>query len=118
MRFRSITIALLLALTVGNAFAHGDKKHVSGILEKINADSVLVKLNDGKSIEVKLVASTVYVERVNNQDKPAKGSDLALGDMVYIHATPKENALEADDIKFSHRAAAKAAAPASPKPKS
>jgi len=118
MRIRSVTMTLLLGLVVGNAFGHGNKVHVSGILEKINTDSVVVKSSEGKSVEVKLAAATVYVERINSQDKPAKVSDLVLGDMLYIHATPKGNALEADDIKFSHRAGAKAAAPAAPKPKS
>jgi hypothetical protein len=118
MKIRFITVALLLALAVGNAFGHGNKVHVSGILEKINADSVMVKSNEGKSVEVKLAAATVYVERINNQDKPAKVSDLAIGDMLYIHATPKDNGLEADDIKFAHRAGGKTAAPATPKPQS
>jgi uncharacterized protein DUF5666 len=117
MRFRSITIALLLALAAGTASAHGNKVHVLGTLEKINGDSVLVKTKEGKTVEVKLAASTVYVERSQNQDKPAKMSDLALGDLVVIHATPKDNTLEADEIKFSLPRAPKAAAPASPKPK-
>jgi hypothetical protein len=117
MKIRSITMTLLLALVVGNALGHGNKVHVSGILEKINADSVVVKSNEGKSVEVKLAVGTSYVERINNQDKPALVSDLVLGDMLYIHATPKDNGLEADDIKFAHRAGAKAAASASPKPK-
>jgi uncharacterized protein DUF5666 len=118
MKLRCILIAMLLALAAGNAFAHGNKVHVLGTLEKINADSVQVKTKEGKSVEVKLAASTVYVERSNNQDKPAKLSDLAVGALVVIHATPKDNSLEADEIKFSILAATKVAVPASPKPKS
>jgi hypothetical protein len=118
MNLRSITIGLLLALAAGSAFAHGDKVHVLGTLEKITADSVLVKTKQGKSVEVKLAASTVYLARSNNQDKPAKLSDLAAGDLVVIHATLKDSGLEADEIRFSVPAAHKAAAPASLKPKS
>jgi|ERR1700730_13620945 len=118
MRFRSVTVALLFALAAGSTLPHGNKVHVLGTLERLNADSVLVKTKEGKSVEVKLLASTVYIERSHNQDKPAKMSDLALGDLLVIHATPKANTLEADEIKFSLPSAPKTAAPASPKPKS
>jgi hypothetical protein len=126
MKFRAITMAVLLAFAAGTNFAHGNKVHVLGTLEKINADSVVVKTKEGKSVEVKLAASTVYLLHVadnpaktadTNENKPAKVSDLAVGDLVVIHATPKESSLEADEIKFSVPAAPKAAAPGTPKPK-
>jgi hypothetical protein len=85
-----------------------------------------VKTRDGKSVEVKLVASTVYISHTAGKgakpadpsgDKPAKLSDVAVGNLVVVHATPKNNALEADEVKFSVTAAPKAEAPAT-KPKS
>ena len=118
MRVRVLIIAMCFALAAGSSFAHGDKVHVIGTLEKINADSVLVKTKVGKSVEVKLTASTIYVLRSNNQDKPAKVSDLGLGYAVVIHATPKDSTLEADEIKFSVPNAPKVAAPAPAKPNS
>ena len=118
MRVRVLTFAMCFALVTGITFAHGDKVHIVGTLEKINADSVLVKTKLGKSVEVKLTASTVYMLRSNNQDKPAKVSDLALGYLVVIHATPKDSALEADEVRFSVPNAPKAAAPTVPKPNS
>jgi hypothetical protein len=127
MKFRPFMFSVLLALFAGNAFAHGNKVHVSGTIEKINSDSVVVKKEDGKSVEVKLAASTVYVLHVPsdsvkpsgvNEDKPAKVSDLAVGDKVVIHATPKDNALEAAEIKFSVPRAPKSAVPAPAKPNS
>src|SRR5712664_2681398 len=118
MKFRLISIALLFALAAGIVFAHGNKVHVLGTVEKVSPDSVLVKTKEGKSVEVKLAASTVYVERNNNQDKPAKLSDLVPGDLVVIHATSKDTGLEADQVRFSVPAAPKIAAPAAPKPKS
>jgi hypothetical protein len=116
MKVRFVTMVLLFA--AGIAFAHGNKVHVLGTLEKINADSVLVKTKDGKSVEVKLATATVYLERSNNQDKPAKLSDLAVGDLVVIHATPKDSTLEADEIKFSIPTTPKPTASASAKSKS
>ena len=127
MKSRARTLALLFTLVSCNAFAHGNKVHVLGTLEKISSDSVLVKTKEGKSVEVKLVASTTYVLHVAsnasnaadlNEDKPAKISDLAVGDAVVIHATPRESTLEADEVRFSVPAVAKPAAPAPAKPKS
>ena len=101
MKMKIISMIGMLALAATVMFAHGDKKHVMGTLEKINADSVVVKQADGKSVEVKLVGSTVYVSRVGTVDKPAKFADLAVGETVVIHATPKGEELEADEVKFS-----------------
>jgi hypothetical protein len=111
MKFRFISILALMVLTAAAAFAHGDKKHVVGTLEKINADSVVVKTRDGKSVEVKLVAATAYVSLIDKTNKAAKISDLAVGDRVVIHATPKGETLEADEITFSPASAAHTAAP-------
>jgi hypothetical protein len=117
MKLRLSLMALLFALVTGMAFAHGNKVHVKGTVEKISPDSLVVKTADGKSVEVKFRAATIFLSRANNEDKPAKASDLAAGDLVVIHATPKDNTLEADEIKFSVPAAAKPAMPAPAKPK-
>jgi hypothetical protein len=122
MKLRFAALLLAIALIGGAAFAHGDKKHVSGTIQKITADSVFVKTADGTSVEVKLVSSTVYVFHVANQagtlsdasqDKPAKHSDLAVGDRVLIHATPKGDTLEAAEVRFSAPTAAAASKPKS-----
>src|SRR5260370_132824 len=76
MKFRLSSLVLLVVLATGTAFAHGNKVHVSGTVEKISADSVVVKTADGKSVEVKIPASTVFLSRVNNEDKPAKAGDF------------------------------------------
>src|ERR1700675_221021 len=103
-RWMLLLLAVLIALP---AFAHGDKKHVIGTIEKISADSVTVKTADGKSVEVKLAAATVYVTR---DGKPAKFADVAAGQRVVIHATPKGTDLIADVVNLA--AAAPAATPA------
>ncbi len=115
MKLRLSLLGLFFAFATGVAFAHGTKVHVRGTVEKISADSMIVKTADGKSVEVKFAASTVFLSRSNKEDKPAKTSDLAAGDLVVIHATPKDKTLEADEIKFSIPAAARPA-PAKPKP--
>jgi len=115
MKLRLFLLALLFSIAAGMALAHGTKVHLRGTVEKISADSVLIKTAEGKSVEVKYVSSTVFLSRANNEDKPAKAGDLATGDLVVIHATPKNNTLEADEIKFSLPNAGKGAPPISPK---
>ena len=95
LRWFVLLLAFLMALPV---FAHGDKKHVIGTIEKISPESLLVKTEDGKSVEVKLAATTAYVTK---DGKPAKFADVAVGQRVVIHATPKGTDLIADEVKFA-----------------
>jgi hypothetical protein len=114
MKLRFVLLMALAALLTNAAIGHGDKKHVIGMLEKINADSVVVKTADGKSVEVKLVSSTMYVSR---DGKTSKLSDLAVGDRVVIHATPNGDTLSADEVKFSPAGSASATGTSAAKPK-
>ena len=122
MKAKWLTPVLALAFAGGAAFAHGNQVHVKGTVEKIGGDSLQVRTAGGKTVEVKLVASTVYVLHTRtkpgdapdaNENKPARLADLAVGDAVVIHATPKEGSLEADEIKFSAPTSNKMASPAS-----
>ena len=126
MKVKWITLALALAFAVGVTLAHGSKVHIRGKVEKVGADSLQVKTSEGKSVEVKLVASTVYVLHMaakpgdppdTNENRPAKLADMAVGYSVVIHATPKGGGLEADEVKFSAPEANKVAS-AGAKPKS
>ena len=114
IRTKLIILAAVVALLASATLAHGDKKHVVGTVEKITSESVVIKTTAGKSVEVRLAASTTYVSRIGSEDKPAKVSDLAVGERVVIHATPKGEMLEADEVKFS--AASSSAATAKPRP--
>jgi hypothetical protein len=108
LRWIALLIAVALAMPV---FAHGDKKHIIGTIEKVSPEAVIVKTKDGKSIEVKLAATTTYV---TSADQPAKFADLAVGQRVVVHADPKGADLIAATVKFSNANAAPAAT-ASPK---
>jgi hypothetical protein len=110
MRLRWIALLMVFALAAP-AFAHGDKKHVIGTIEKLSPEAVTVKTKDGKTVDVKLATTTTYV---TSDDKPAKFADLAVGQRVVIHADPKGAELIAATVKFSTAGATPAAA-ASPK---
>jgi hypothetical protein len=110
---RGFLMMMLTLAFVAAVFAHGDKKHVIGTIEKLNSSSVTVKTREGKSVEVKLVGTTVYISRATATDKPATSSDLAVGENVVIHATPKGDDLEADEVRFSIGNSAPPSAPKS-----
>jgi len=114
---RRVLLALVATLSLAlGASAHGDKKHVTGTIEKVSADSIVVKQKDGSSIAVKLASSTIFIRRAGKEDKAAKAGDLAVGDLVVIHASPKATGLEAEEVKFSSHADRASAAPgASPR---
>lgn len=114
MKLRASFLLLCMAIIASGALAHGDKKHVMGKIEKINSDSIVVKSRAGQSVEIKLVPGTVYTSKTGDTDKSAKLSDLTVGTNVVVHATPKGNILEADEIKF---AAASAGHPSKVTPK-
>jgi hypothetical protein len=101
MTRRFFTLLLSFLFVAIALSAHGDKKHVIGTIEKLNSGSVTVKTRDGKLVQVRLVPSTTYVARVATADKPASLTDLAVGENVVIHATPKDDGLEADEVRFS-----------------
>jgi hypothetical protein len=113
MKLRSLALILSIAFFGVAAMAHGDFKHVIGTVEKTSAESVTVKTASGSAVEVKLVAATIFIMRSGGVDKPAKASDLAVGDRVVIHARPKGNTLEAAEVKFSAAPGASASKPKS-----
>src|SRR2546430_5570588 len=110
MKVKWMTLALALAFAAGATLAHGNKVHIRGKVERIGADSLQVKTPDGKSVEVKLVASTVYIQHMpvkpgeppdTNDNKPAKLADLAIGDAVVIHARPKGVSLDRKSTRLN-----------------
>ena len=103
MKARIAAVMISFFVIAVAVMAHGDKKHVMGILQSVTAEAVTVKTGDGKSVTVRLAAETVYVlkDGKSAEGTPAKFSDLATGQRVIIHATPKGNDLLADEVKFA-----------------
>ncbi|HXM96975.1 MAG TPA: hypothetical protein VN982_00725 [Candidatus Dormibacteraeota bacterium] len=97
MRFR-ILILLVALLGETAAWSHGDQKHMIGTVERISSDTVSVKTGNGKTVEIKLMDKTVYLQR---DGKSAKLADVGVGDRVVIHATSHGDLVEATEVKFS-----------------
>jgi len=111
---KAILASLLALIFAAAVYAHGDKVHVMGTLTKVSPEMVSVKTADGKVVDVKLATTTVYLFRdgKSKDGTPAKFADLAIGQKVIIHATPKNGTLTADEVKFAPAGAAAAAKPA------
>ncbi len=103
MRICAMLGGVLFTLLGVCAYAHGEVKvHVRGTVTNVSATSITIRKGaDGKAVEVKLVKTTIYTLRSNNVDQSAKASDLAVGDIVVVHATQADSGLEADEVKFS-----------------
>jgi len=106
MKLRWIALLIAFALAAP-AFAHGDKKHVIGTVDKLSTEAITVKTKEGKLVDVKLAPTTAYV---TSDDKPAKFADLAVGQRVVIHADSKGSDLIAATVKFAGGAATPTAA--------
>ena len=89
-----VAAALLAASPVQ---AHDGKKHFLGTVTKIDPGLLTIETKDGKTVELTLTASTAYVK----DKKPARLQDLALGDRVVVHATPKGTGFEANEVEIA-----------------
>jgi hypothetical protein len=93
--------ALLVAVSVTAALAHGGFEHVQGTVSKISAQTVTVTTAAKKSVEVGINAKTTYTRG----DKTVAASDMKVGDRVVIDATEVNEALVAASVKLGAAAA-------------
>jgi hypothetical protein len=101
---KKVAISLLAAaglavtlLAAGPARAHDGKKHFLGTVTKIDPNLLTVETKEGKTVELTLTASTVYMK----DKKPAKFEDIGLGDRVVVHATSKGTGFEVTEIEIA-----------------
>ena len=75
----SLTALLVFA---GLIFAQAGTTHLMGTVTAVKPDTVTIKMQDGKSEMVMLEKTTKFMK----DDKPAKSTDLKVGDSVMINA--------------------------------
>jgi len=76
-----VSITALLLFT-GFVFAQSGTTHLMGTVTAVKPDIVTIKMQDGKSEMVMLEKTTKYMK----EDKPAKSTDLKVGDSVMNNA--------------------------------
>ena len=82
------------------AFAHGNERHVIGIVKSISNHSVTVTTTDGSTQEVQVTETTLF----ERSGRSATLQDLAVGDRVVIHAIRKNGFLQAHTVKIGSSA--------------
>ena len=92
----SVVLLLAVLVFIGSLFAHGNEKHVVGVVKSVGADSVTVETATHQTQTVQVTAQTKFIK----SGAPSSLSDLKVGDKVVIHAKPTGNKLEATEVKF------------------
>ena len=87
---------LLLCSLAPLLMAHGNEKHVVGIVAKLSDTEITVETKTKEAVTVKIVAETKFVM----SGAEATWKDLKVGDRVVIHAKPVNNTLEAQEVRF------------------
>ena len=79
---RSISCLSAVVLSAGLILAQSGATHLMGTVTAVKPDTVTIKMQDGKSEMVMLEKTTKYTK----DEKPAKSTDLKVGDSVMINA--------------------------------
>jgi len=90
----SLFIVLFLP---ARAFTHGGGMHIMGTVADVDAQHVVVKTKDGKTMSVLVSEKTTY----RKGKATANSADLKVGDRVVVHTTGKGDPLTAGEIHFS-----------------
>ena len=95
--YSKIVLILLVSLVfTGTLFAHGNEKHVMGVVKSVGADSMTVETANHQSQTVQITAQTKFIR----SGEPSSLHDLKAGDRVVIHAKLSGDKLEATEVKF------------------
>src|SRR5438132_4996689 len=79
-RLASCLVTMFLVSTF--IFAQSGTTHLMGTITAVKPDTITIKMQDGKSEMVMLEKTTKYMK----DDKPAKSTDLKVGESVMINA--------------------------------
>src|SRR5438552_9256351 len=79
---RSIACLSAVVLSAGLILAQSGATHLMGMVTAVKPDTVTIKMQDGKTEMVMLEKTTKYMKG----DKPAKSTDLKVGESVMINA--------------------------------
>jgi len=79
------------------AFAHGGGAHIMGTVTDLDAQHVVVKAKDGKTVSILVNEKTTYRKGATK----STSADLTVGDRVVVHTAGKGEPLTASEVHFS-----------------
>ena len=91
----ALTVALVVALS-GLALAHGGGEHVKGTVTAMTANSITVQTPEKETKTLSFNSETKFVK----SGKPAKASDLKVGDRVVVDVHEMGDMLHAAEVRF------------------
>ena len=77
--------------------AHGSGEHITGTVMALEAEHIVVKTREGKTISIQLNTETRY--RIYRHGEAA-AADLKVGDRIVVEATGEGDTLTASEIQF------------------
>jgi len=98
---RIATLSVLLLAAAPEAFAHGDREHIMGIVEVRDAARLVVTTEAGTSHSIRVDGATRYQLATG---EPGSPSDLLVGDRVVVDVAGTGETVTATTIRFSHPA--------------
>ncbi len=84
-----VTIMALCSVTL--VFAHGNEKHLKGVVTQVTNSAITIQTTDGKNMEVAVMPTTKFMK----SGKTISAADIKKNDRVVIHAKSKGAKLEA-----------------------
>jgi len=93
---RTVLVTLAICAVAFTAAAHGNYKHVLGVVTAITDTSLTVETQTKETQVVKIVADTSFVK----SGAPSSLKELKVGDRVVIHAKPVGSDLVAHEVRF------------------
>src|SRR5437016_5207460 len=79
---RLVICSLGILISAALVLAQGEASHLMGTVTAVKPDTVTIKMQNGKSETVMLEKTTKFTKN----DKPAKASDLKVGESVMVSA--------------------------------
>ncbi len=99
-RILSLVIALITAVSIGVAAAHGDGKHVFGTITALGPTQIEVLTVEGTTVSVQTFAETKYRNRRSGDDAEVP----TVGDRVAVDVREEDGKLIATEVQFSSSA--------------
>ena len=93
---RTVLATAVILLAAFAAAAHGNYKHILGVVTAITDTDVTVQTQTKETQVVKIVADTSFVK----SGAPSSLTELKVGDRVVIHAKPVGADLIAHEVRF------------------
>lgn len=101
---RTVTVVVLVFVLSLVALAHGNEKHVMGMVTSISESSITIEATTKKSVTIEISNRTKF----EKSGTRATWKELKVGDKAVVHADVAGDKLVANKVRFGTKKAAAA----------